>query len=97
MPKGWKIPEGTETILQDPPGLVTQMPLPTSLSRPMLTPSYLKVYNYPIKKIEIFEAESGEHLHPKNIQYITIHPIEANYISSWRIRRGTTITFTECI
>jgi hypothetical protein len=45
----------------------------------MLTPSYLKVYDYPIKKIEIFEAETGEHRHPKNIHYIAVHPIEANY------------------
>ena len=61
------------------PKVATTMPTSTSLSGPMLTPSYLKVYNYPIKKIEIFEGETGVHRHPKNIHYITIHPIEANY------------------
>jgi hypothetical protein len=79
MPKGWKIPERIETVLDPPSKEVTQMPLSTLLSRPMLTPSYLKVHNYPIKKIEIFESETGVHRHPKNIHYIAIHPIEANY------------------
>ena len=68
MPKGWNVPERIQTVLHPPSKEVTQMPLSTSLSRPMLAPSYLKVYDYPIKKIEIFEAETGEHRHPKNIQ-----------------------------
>jgi hypothetical protein len=79
MPKGWKMPEQVRTVWRDTPKVVITMPTSTSLSRPMLTPSYLKVYNYPIKKIEIYEDKTGVHRHPKNIHYIAIHPIEANY------------------
>jgi hypothetical protein len=75
MPKGWKIPEQVGMVFDNTP-VLDRMPLPTRLSRSMATP---KIYKYPIKKIEMFEVDTGRKLHPKNMQYITISPIEANY------------------
>jgi hypothetical protein len=53
-----------------------RMPLPTKLSRPMVSP---KLYKYPVKKIELLEAETGKNILQKKIQYITVDPIEAKY------------------
>jgi hypothetical protein len=61
MPKGWKMPEQVRTVLGDTPKVVISMPTSTSLSRPMLTPSYLKVYNYPIMKIKILVSEARKY------------------------------------
>jgi RNA polymerase subunit RPABC4/transcription elongation factor Spt4 len=75
MPKGWTIPEQVGMVCDNSP-VLNRMPLPTKLSRFMATP---KIYKYAIKKIEMFEVDTGRNLHPKNLQYITISPIEANY------------------
>jgi hypothetical protein len=33
------------------------MPLPTKLSRPMVTP---RLYKFPVKKLELLEADTGK-------------------------------------
>jgi len=71
----WKIPEQAGTIVEDTP-MPNRMPLPTKLSHPMVTP---KLYKYPVKKIELLEAETGKNLLQKKIQFITIDPIEGKY------------------
>jgi hypothetical protein len=75
MPKGWKSPEHTGTVFEKSQ-MLEQMPLPTKLARPMVEP---RVFKYPIKKIELFEADTGKKLHTKELQYLTIDPIESNY------------------
>ena len=75
MPKGWKMPKQVGIVFDNTP-VLDRMPLATKLSRPVAVP---KIYKYPIKKIEIFESDTGRHLHPKDMQYITISPIEADY------------------
>ena len=75
MPKGWKIPEQPGMVFDSTP-VLNRMPLPTKLSHPM---SISRMYKYPIKKIEISEADTGRQLHPKDMEYITISPIEADY------------------
>lgn len=79
MPKGWASQEKTQTLIENDSSKIARMPSPAKLSRPFVTASFLRVIFYPIKKIEIFEIESSERLHPKNIAGMEVHPIEANY------------------
>jgi Double zinc ribbon len=55
------------------------MPQASNLSRPIVALANVRNYFYHIKKIEIVEAEGGKQLHPKNINYLIIYPIESKY------------------
>jgi hypothetical protein len=74
MPKGWKSPGQAGTVFEDIPTLY-RMPLDTKLTRPMVTPGFLKIYKYPIKKIDIFLKNTGKNLHLQNIRVVKIHPL----------------------
>jgi hypothetical protein len=69
--------------------VLNRMPLPTKLSRSMATPKI----KYAIKKIELFEVDTGKNLHPKNLQYITISPISASYfgVAVSQLLQGTVL------
>jgi hypothetical protein len=52
----WKKEEQAGTIVEDTP-IPDRMPLPTKLSRPMVTP---RLYKFPVKKLELLEADTGK-------------------------------------
>ncbi len=58
---------------------VNEMPQSSNLSRPIVAFANVRNYFYHVRKIEIVEAEGGKHLHPKNINYLIIYPIESKY------------------
>lgn len=66
-------------VSNNPLTAISYMPPPSNLSRPIIALKNVRNYIYRIKKIEIFEAENGKQLHPKNINYLIIYPIESKY------------------
>ena len=81
MPKGWIIPSGATTKLVDQPDLIDGMPSPNSLSlrRPMLPTYYLRHLSFPLKKIEVFDTETGDGIETRDIEFMEIHQIEGDY------------------
>ena len=71
MPKGWKNLE-SKSVEQEPLKEVAEMPTVRYFSYPVVPINNLKKYRYQIKKIEIFEKDTLEYLHPKNLRYLEI-------------------------
>lgn len=64
---------------ESPLTAVSHMPQVSNLSRPIVALANVRNYFYHIKEIKIVEAEGGKKLHPKNINYLIIYPIESKY------------------
>lgn len=95
MPKGWSSQANTTTQGSNNKNM-GQMPTPTQLSRPMISPSSIPNYDYRIKKIEIYGVESGEPRNTKHIKLLEIYPIESDYsieLSDGESQRGLPIPF----
>ena len=64
---------------ESPLTAVSHMPQASNLSRPIVALANVRNYFYHIKEIKIVEADGGKQLHPKNINYLIICPIESKY------------------